>query len=100
VVYGGERRSGGSQPRVRLEAVGADGSVHEVHGWLDKPDPRGSLAVDVPAGATEGGSVTLRVYHETAGGAGRGAQVSEVWLQRTDRELIETPPPERRRQEG
>ena len=97
VVYGGERRAGSGQPRVRMEAEGADGTVHEVHGWLAKPDPRGPLTFEVPAGATVGGSVALRIYHETRGGAGRGAQVSEIWLQRTDRERLETPPPERRR---
>ena len=97
VVYGGESRAGGSQPRVRMEAEGADGTVHEVHGWLAKPDPRGPLTCDVPTGATAGGSVTLRIYHETGGGSGRGAQVSEIWLQRTDRARLEIPPPERRR---
>ena len=97
VVYGGERRAGGSQPRVRMEAEGADGAVHTVHGWLAKPDPRGPMTFQVPGGATAEGSVTLRILHESGGGAGRGAQVSEVWLQRTDRELLETPPAERRR---
>ena len=97
VVYGGESRAGGSQPRVRMEAEGADGTVHEVHGWLAKPDPRGPLTFDVPTSATAGGSVTLRIYHETGGGSGRGAQVSEMWLQRTDRARLEIPAPERRR---
>ena len=97
MVYGGERRAGSGQPRVRMEAQGADETVHEVHGWLAKPDPRGPLTFEVPAGATVGGSVALRIYHETRGGAGRGAQVSEIWLQRTDRERLEMPPPERRR---
>ena len=97
VVYGGEGRAGSSQPRVRMEAEDPDGTVHEVHGWLAKPAPRGPLTFAIPIGATEGGSVTLRIHHETRGGAGRGAQVSEIWLQRTDRERLETPPPERRR---
>ncbi len=97
VVYGGESRAGGGQPRVRMEAEGADGTVHEVHGWLAKPDPRGPLTSDVPTSATAGGSVTLRIYHETGGGSGRGAQVSEMWLQRTDRARLEIPAPERRR---
>ena len=97
VVYGGEGRAGSSQPRVRMEADDPDGTVHEVHGWLAKPAPRGPLTFAIPIGATEGGSVTLRIHHETRGGAGRGAQVSEIWLQRTDRERLETPLPERRR---
>ena len=40
--------------------------------------------------------MTLNVYHEQSGGPGRGAQVSEIWLQRADRDRLETPPPERR----
>ena len=96
VVYGGERRWGGSHPRVRMDAVGTDGAAHEVHGWIDKPHPRGPLSFDLPAGAAADGTVTLRVYHEESGGPGRGAQVSEIWLQRADRDRLETPPPERR----
>ena len=96
VVYGGERRWGGSHPRVRMDAVGAAGTAHEVHGWTAKPHPRGPLRFDLPAGAAAGGAVTLQVYHEESGGPGRGAQVSEIWLQRADRDRIETRPPERR----
>ena len=95
VVYGGERRWGGSHPRVRMDAVAAGGAVHEVHGWIGKPDPRAPLSFDLPAGAAADGSVTLRVYHEESGGPGRGAQVSEIWLQRTDRKALEQPPAER-----
>ena len=51
---------------------------------------------DLPAGSTAGGTVTLQVFHEASGGPGRGAQVSEIWLQRRDRAALETPPPERR----
>ncbi len=96
VVYGGERRWGGVHPRVRMDAVGAGGAAYEVHGWIAKPHPRRPLSFDLPAGAAADGSVTLRVYHEDSGGPGRGAQVSEIWLQRADRDQLETPPPERR----
>lgn len=97
VVYGGERRSGSALPRVRMDAVGGDGITRAVHGWLAKPDPRGPLSFDLPAGSAADGTVTLRVFHEELGGPGRGAQVSEIWLQRSDRARLETPPPERRR---
>ena len=95
VVYGGERRPG-AQSRVRMEAVGGDGAARAVHGWIDKPDPRGPVGFDLPAGSTAGGAVTLRVFHEQSGGPGRGAQVSEIWLQRRDRAALEAPPAERR----
>lgn len=96
VVYGGERRSGHALPRVRMEAAGGDGTTQAVHGWLDKPDPRGPLSFDLPAGCTAAGTLTLRIFHEDHGGPGRGAQISELWLQRSDRARLETPPPERR----
>ena len=96
VVYGGERRSRRPQRRVRMEAVGGDGAPRAVHGWIDKPDPRSPLSFDLPARSATGGTVTLRVFHEEGGGAARGAQVSEIWLQRRDRARLETPPPERR----
>ena len=101
VVYGGERRAGSGQPRVRMEAQGADATVHEVHGWAGQArsprtaDLRGARRPQRWAARSRSG-----FYHETRGGAGRGAQVSEIWLQRTDRERLETPPPERRRQAG
>ena len=72
------------------------GAAHEVHGWIAKPHPRGPLSFVLPPGAAADGSVTLRVYHEQSGGPGRGAQVSEIWLQRADRTALEQPPPERR----
>ena len=96
VVYGGERRPGSASPRVRMDAVGRDGAARVVHGWIDKPDPRGPLSCDLPAGSTAGGTVTLQVFHEESGGPGRGAQVSEIWLQRRDRAALEAPPAERR----
>ena len=96
VVYGGERRWGGAHPRLRMDAVGACGAAHEVHGWIAKPHPRGPLSFVLPPGAAADGSVTLRVYHEQSGGPGRGAQVSEIWLQRADRAALDQPPPERR----
>jgi len=42
-------------------------------------------------------SEDLRAPRVDALDTGRGAQVSEIWLQRTDRERLETPLPERRR---
>ena len=96
VVYGGERRPGSASPRVRMDAVGRDGAARVVHGWIDKPDPRGPLSCDLPACSTAGGTVTLQVFHEESGGPGRGAQVSEIWLQRRDRAALEAPPAERR----
>ena len=96
VVYGGEARLSGGLARVRMDAIGADGVAREVHGWLTKPHPRGPLSFDLPDGAAADGSVTLQVYHEESGGPGRGAQVSEIWLQRADRAVLEQYPPERR----
>ena len=79
-----------------MDAVAGDGVTHAVHGWIDKPDPRGPQGFDLPAGSTAAGAVTLQVFHEESGGPGRGAQVSEIWLQRRDRAALETPPAERR----
>jgi hypothetical protein len=70
VVYA--RAEGG---KVRLTA--GDGLV--IHDWLLKQlEP---LEFDIPAKATAGGGLTLTWNQEPGvGGAGRGCQVSEVWL--------------------
>jgi hypothetical protein len=70
VVYGRLDR------KVRLTA-----GEREVHGFLLKPLV--PLEFDLPAAATSGGELTLRWTQEpNQTGAGRGCQVSEVWLLR------------------
>jgi hypothetical protein len=62
---------------VRLEAN--DGI--EIHPLIRKKAPPGPVDFDIPHEATCGGELTLRWYREPGlGGAGRGCDVSEVWL--------------------
>jgi hypothetical protein len=64
--------------RLRLMA-----GQFEVHGWMRKPFPLKQLAFAVPRAATAGGRLSLQWEKERgAGGAGRGLQISEVWLER------------------
>ena len=96
IVYGGERRSGRNQAKVRLDAIVADGRAIEVHGFIDKPVPNRPLSFNVPDGAVVDGSLVLHVSHEETGGPGRGAQAAEIRLERQDRTILEMPPRERR----
>jgi hypothetical protein len=71
---------------VRLEADRADGQgAVEVHPWFHKPafSETGAQPVefDVPAEATQGGTLTLRWFREPGHGrAGRGCEICEIWL--------------------
>jgi len=65
---------------IRLEAnEGID-----VHPFILKQVPRGPMEFDIPPVAIRGGELTLRWYREPGRGrAGRGCEVSEVWLIKT-----------------
>ena len=53
----------------------------EVHGLVDKPFPLKALEYDIPKAATADGNLTLTWYQTPGrGSAGRGCQVTEVWL--------------------
>jgi hypothetical protein len=67
----------GSQDGRKVRFVAGDG--HEVHGYLNKSfEP---LEFDIPAKAIVDGKLTLTWSQDPgAGGAGRGCQVSEVWV--------------------
>ncbi|MCS7026541.1 MAG: glycoside hydrolase family 20 zincin-like fold domain-containing protein [Bryobacteraceae bacterium] len=62
---------------IRLTADGQ----YEIHGFLERPRPVKPLEFDIPREATADGILTLEWEKpKGAGGHGRGAQVSEVWL--------------------
>jgi len=72
VVYAGD------QPRVPIR-LAANGIL--VHDFIKKPDPVAPLEFEIPESATRKGSLTLEWTRPPGlGGAGRGCQVSEVWL--------------------
>jgi hypothetical protein len=72
VVYAGDTR-------VPIRLV-ANGNI-EIHPYRDKPTPVAPLEFDIPAEATANGTLTLEWTRKPGlGGAGRGCQVSEVWL--------------------
>jgi hypothetical protein len=74
-VYTGDR----FDTRIRLVADGA-----EVHALLRKPDPVQPVEFDVPRAATADGTLELVWTQEPGrGGNGRGCQVAEVWLIRS-----------------
>jgi hypothetical protein len=71
VVYGGDRVSIGLR---------ANGGI-EIHPHRDKPAEMRPEEFDIPHDATRGGTLLLEWTRQPgAGGAGRGAQVAEVWL--------------------
>jgi hypothetical protein len=71
VVYGGD-----TPVPIRMTANGI-----EVHPYRDKPNPVAPLEFDIPPEATQTGALTLEWTRTPGmGGAGRGCQVSEVWL--------------------
>ncbi|MBI4906731.1 MAG: hypothetical protein HY820_24090 [Acidobacteria bacterium] len=75
VVYAGD------QPGIPIKLV-ANGS-QQIHDYIRKPAPIAPVEFDVPAEATRGGTLELEWTRPPGlGGAGRGAQVSEVWLVR------------------
>jgi hypothetical protein len=77
VVYGGDFDSRGPQGKIRLTAN--DGI--EIAPYVEKPLPVKPVEYAVPQAATRGGSLTLNFLPPpNMRGAGRGVQVSEVWL--------------------
>ena len=72
VVYAGE-----SQRPIRLTAD----DKYEIHPLLKREFPPKPLEFDISAEATKDGQLSLKWYREPGlGDAGRGCQVSEVWL--------------------
>jgi hypothetical protein len=73
VTYGGD----GSEKPVRCEAAGGI----EVHPYLEKKKPVGPVEFELPAEATQSGTLEL-AWHgpKGRGGNGRNTQVSEVWI--------------------
>lgn len=71
----------GDEPmKIRLDADGK-----EVHPLMAKPGPTASPEFDLPAEVTADGELTLSWQREPSrGGNGRGCQVREVWLIRSD----------------
>jgi hypothetical protein len=83
LVYAGEY----FQARVRLVAssADADGRPIEVHPFRAKPQPVQPVEFDIPAEATAGGKLTLTWHaNPERGGPGRGCQIAEVWLIKTE----------------
>jgi len=75
VVYSGDN----FRTRIRLDADG-----QEIHALMEKPDPVHPIEFAVPVGITADGELTLRWSPEPGRGRnGRGCQVAEVWLIRT-----------------
>ena len=73
VVYAGD------QPRIPIRLTANGGTL--IHDFMKKPDPVAPLEFDIPAALTAGGTLTLEWTRPAGlGGAGRGCQVSEVWL--------------------
>lgn len=73
VVYAGD----GLDKPIRCEA---EPGV-EIHPFRPKPKPIAPIEFEIPAAATQGGTLTLRWYRKPGiGDNGRGCQVSEVWL--------------------
>lgn len=57
----------------------------EIHPLMQKPFPYRPIEFEIPMEATRGGVLELSWYREKGlGGNGRGCQVSEVWLIRTE----------------
>jgi hypothetical protein len=77
VVYGGDML------HVPIKLV-ANGSM-TIHDFVKKPLPVAPLEFEIPAEATRSGTLNLEWTRPAGlGGNGRGAQVSEVWLIRSD----------------
>ncbi len=80
VVYAGDVYG----PNTAIRLVAND--QYEVHPPITKDRDVRPLEFDIPAGVTRGGELTL-TWTQTPGqgGAGRGNQIAEVWLMRSDR---------------
>jgi hypothetical protein len=71
----------GDSPKKKIRLM-ANGTL-EIHPLMDKPFPYRPLEFDLPATATQSGTLQLRWTREPGlGGNGRGCQVSEIWLLR------------------
>jgi hypothetical protein len=80
IIYGGDVF--GDRTRIRLVA----NDTIEIAPPTAKPQPTDPVEYDVPADATHTGTLTLTWTEEAGlGGSGRGCQVAEVWLLRTDK---------------
>ena len=76
-VYAGDNRDA----KIRLVANGGI----EIHPYLPKEDPPRPFEFEIPPEATMKGELTLSWFQESGkGGAGRGCQVAEVWLEREE----------------
>jgi hypothetical protein len=72
-----------ANPHIPVRLAANEGL--EVHPFMLKPSPRGPMEFDVPREATRGGALTLRWYREPGHGrAGRGCEISEIWLIKID----------------
>jgi hypothetical protein len=81
--------------RYRVRIVYSDADPHilvrleanegiEIHPFIQKRSPRAPMEFDIPSQATRAGELTLRWYREPGRGrAGRGCEISEIWLQKT-----------------
>ena len=77
VVYGGETEN----VLIRLVA----GNAIEIHDFMEKPFPYRPLEFAVPREATASGTLRLTWTRDNASpGAGRGCQVSEIWILPTE----------------
>lgn len=73
VVYGGDNLN----TPIRMTA----NNTVEIHGYIKRTNPPSPMEFDIPQDATKSGTLTLEWTRPAGmGGAGRGAQVSEVWL--------------------
>jgi hypothetical protein len=69
--------------RIRLEARpdASSGEGIEIHPFILKAAPRAPMEFEVPPEATQSGELVLRWYREPGvGHAGRGCEISEIWL--------------------
>ncbi len=77
VIYGGDA----DRKTIRMVADG----IHEIHPFLVKNQDFAPLEFDVPKETTADGALTLQFSKPKGlGGNGRGVQVSEVWLLRSE----------------
>jgi hypothetical protein len=68
-----------AEPHIPLRLEANEGI--EVHPFILKRTPRGPMEFDVPPQATSKGELTLRWHREPGRGrAGRGCEISEIWL--------------------
>ncbi|MCC7087287.1 MAG: hypothetical protein IT427_19970 [Pirellulales bacterium] len=83
VVYAGDNTGA----KVRLVALSLSGGREiDIHPPQPKPQPVRPVEFAIPAAATSGGELTLEWRsNPERGGAGRGCQIAEVWLIKTQK---------------